>query len=1283
MTQIRMARAIGCLSMLLMLESCTDYRDPAPSLPEIGGCQAGDLRVLPGLIGLSGPCSARLHPGEKVVLQLPSGSAFEVRASRDLSPGDLRVGVSNGTGLIAYPEIFSLDGALVLPAQDSASVLHVERPSDARGEMQIRFRVSGTFESSIRRARRLSGMDIPGTDAIIKRPGGRDAEFTLLAASAPTQISVTGPATLALQTRLLLEGTSDWTRSYRVNAALNGVPRVVLEYEAGPDVDARVEGNTGLVVGSPQTEYIDIPEGDHLLQINPSQQLFARLSVSKTPQRVSLSSSWDLPQSQVGDLGAFACTSPAQLERVARRTARDNKMLGGSLTAVEQLRSIASTRADRRQIEASASRLESAYSFFRDLVPHSPEGFSQEIAYVDELRIPQDGADRTASAIGGLPTPVLLDRLVRAVFVPVPLAGSLSYLPPPREAASELRLLVDQTALEAPANIYMSLDGGTPTRVLALPEAEVPRAVDNSSPASQGLLRLAEAAGVAPGAVTETDVFGTYQIPARLLEAGTIRLPLPAKSRAIRVWAGDPSRDDVRVALQYRAAATPTLGEAAYAAEINSIGAEAARELFAEAVQSAVACADWLEQPGRCSFVSWVGESGPAAVDELYNTWTPLLRLLRARERTLFGSLPPERRIRPAAETAGPARVAERIAQAEQATQAQRMLDALEHWTEVAEITQGETWARSQLERARILEDLGEAFLAERILKNLYLTTESGSYRREAYQRLLEEYRSEGAAEAVLGLEVAELRRNFSVHSLEHLARALEAEGQDEMAATVALLLPGARANSFRDAMLRAGWATSASLLPGSTTKLRPVWESAEHMVTRSAGAADYLATARGTQGRFYRATSRQPLTLSINGPVRLRISARPLHDATGDEPVEGWFTVATGEREIQIPITGNQAAPGIELIGTKARAGTAVEEVVDIPTGRHTVTVGTESIPLLVSAETTSRSVPAQKGQLTPAQELAQLLHRFEAAPDQRRDLLVSAARFSERHASDSAVTSVWQRFLRRASWERVTSFDLSAGTRTVDLPRPQVESPALRTRLGLLPALDQGERFLSNTADTVVSLVNPEPAVVEGVLALETIPTLPSRPVTVRYQLDEEEPVTVTLAQGEPAHRFELPVSEGEHALHFSILSRHANQFVRLRLQMDGEPFMEESSRRRFEVSTPEEPAQLTLEGPAWLRLHEYQDGGTQVSYRAVEPGLQTVTFPPEDGEDQLLLRVFQLLPDTEAVDEPAQGAPAPRLAAPAERVPAITGGQLPVCAAAGLLPAEQDDQDDGWEE
>ena len=54
---------------------------------------------------------------------------------------------------------------------------------------------------------------------------------------------------------------------------------------------------------------------------------------------------------------------------------------------------------------------------------------------------------------------------------------------------------------------------------------------------------------------------------APLIEAGTVRLPLPVGVRQVRIWQNAPKQAGSRVALQYRASRMPDLDEAAYAEE--------------------------------------------------------------------------------------------------------------------------------------------------------------------------------------------------------------------------------------------------------------------------------------------------------------------------------------------------------------------------------------------------------------------------------------------------------------------------------------------------------------------------------------------------------------------------------------------------------------------------------------------------------------------------------------------------------------------------------------------
>lgn len=1249
MTTARLLQSLlGALASLLLLgcaaTTTQGARDRAPV-----ACAADDARILLSRLGFATACSARLQPGETIVLQVPAGSDLVIRADRRLDPRDLRVGLSNGTGIVRYPQLVLLDGKLIIPAAENAAAVHVRRPAKAGDALRITFELPPGAPPTVSNPREFR---IPGSKVHVLGPDGQAEEgaYTVLRENTPVQITVSGPTTLAFQTRPIFSGQGNWTKIYRIETTLDGTPHGVLDFEASPDLSASLgSSNADLAVGTRQTEELAVPEGDHVLTVIPSQELLMRVGSEAPLREVAAQGIWSLSQSWTGNLGPFLCSDPNLLEDVARRTARDNTRLGGALVASAGLEHAAALRPREAEIDSAASRIAGAYTFFRDLVPERPSGLQQEVAYVAEPRVAREASEPpVVAAPAALGTQILLDRLIRGIFVSVTSADrSLHYVLPRREAASELRILVDRAALEGVAELLVSYDGAAATPLLVLPARDLPSSAYRSSAGELGLLRVAQQAGVRLDDATRTASFASVRPTGKLLNGGTVRLPLPVGVRQVQIWS--PTPKGLRVALQYRAASTSGLGQDSYLGEVRRLGRDNARKLFAEALTAAISCSSWLEAPERCAFVQRVRAPGPIAVDELYNDWIGVLRLLRSRERALLTSLPENLRVAPPAQpNAGLEPIGDMAASAEQAVGAGRPEEALQRWSEMGRAAAtGDDWARAQIGMADALLALGEPFIAERLLKNLYLVAPSSAIRRAAYQRLAAHYQAEGSPEELVGLHAAELARGASAAGLRDLASALAAEGQDEMAAKLAALLPAGDVAGLEQVMQRAGWGdvpAGSGRAPQAGTL-----QDAEHLIRQSAGAISYLVTARGTYGRFYQAKPDQPLRLEVDGPVRLRISGRPLHTSAAAAPFETWFTVSVGESRIAVPVTANYPTPGLELVGIAGEAGTAVTETVMLGAGRHVLSVAPEEGTLLVEAEVEERAA-AQAAGLTPAQRLAGMLQSFEVAAEGREAVLAEAAQLAQQHLDDPAVASVWQRFSRQSGWERITSVETSAGVRTVEIAGLLPETRALRTRLALLPALGPGERLIQSTGETALSVVHPEPVTVEATLSLSAVPTMPSAPVTVRYRLDEGEPVELQLTTDQPTRKVIIPVPDGEHVVRFSAPRRHANQFVRLLLRENDSTIIGETQERIYDVATKEEPVTLTLQGPAWLRIDEYRDGETVQRTRLVEAGVQTIALYPEEGRSEALMRIFRLVPDPEPAATP------PRLPASAERVPSL---------------------------
>ena len=450
------------------------------------------------------------------------------------------------------------------------------------------------------------------------------------------------------------------------------------------------------------------------------------------------------------------------------------------------------------------------------------------------------------------------------------------------------------------------------------------------------------------------------------------------------------------------------------------------------------------------------------------------------------------------------------------------------------------------------------------------------------------------------------------------------------------LLPPELWPQALAQAAYRIGWNRTFDPVDAAPDPATPrPWVSADALVTAHAGGVIATSLERALPQRLYRATSAQPVRLRVEGPARLRIQARPLHDRPNDPPIDGWLHIALGNTILPVAVSNNSPTPNLEIAGITQRAGTAVTETIDVPPGIQEIAVVPKAMAALVAAEIET-GVPPAMAEEDVAHRLARLLFTLETEPTRAAEVLGRAARLAHGHAGDPQIAALWNRFERRSRWARLESVDSSAGIRTIPVAEFQPESPGLRARAALLPPLGPDERLLQGQGEIALSVYNLQPAVIEARLALAELPTIPAMPLTVRYRIDDAAPVRVRLSADQPARTLSLSLPEGEHTVRFAIEDMRANQYVRLRLDEPGRETDDRLAGQRervYHVATREEPITFSVQGPSWLRIDEYRDGSTLTRYHPVEAGWQRITIPPGDGRDQALLRIFRLEPEAPA--------------------------------------------------
>ena len=268
----------------------------------------------------------------------------------------------------------------------------------------------------------------------------------------------------------------------------------------------------------------------------------------------------------------------------------------------------------------------------------------------------------------------------------------------------------------------------------------------------------------------------------------------------------------------------------------------------------------------------------------------------------------------------------------------------------------------------------------------------------------------------------------------------------------------------------------------------------------------------------------------------------------------------------------------------------------------------------------------------MTAAEAIARmmaLLWQAEAEPNTLEDILPEAEALSRTHPEADDITSLLARLTRQTRWELITSVEHSAGLRYREVTGWQPESSAGRVRKALLGITDPDAFVISGTSTVGLAMTNGRPAMLELSLSMAELPHMPSSPVTVSVQMDDDIPQIVRLHQAGTAVTLKLVAPAGRHVLRIGLVEPVTHQYavVRLTETSPAGAVLGRTGQRAYHVATPDEPVKLWVEGPAWLRVDEWTPAGDSVSrYRAVGAGWQKLILQVSPGQPESLLRIYR---------------------------------------------------------
>lgn len=1383
-----------------------------------------------------------LQPGQTVTVHLPRGHSVRVHhPTSRLTRHDLDFSLTNGSGLHVFqtPRHAHDERALMLvPNSPGPFRMRITRAPEHQSPLTVALFLSRYDPHPVAPYRDIN-IDLPKV-SLRERGSGVVQRFWSFKPYDPLQFTIEGPARLAVENRFVYDlGVQQPKQTYRIYTRLDGAPLQVLEVATDIDVARPV-----FVRRNPQhvsrleVDYIDIPTGSHTVEMETTAPIYLRLRRQSradyalpnfnrpapmgphggvTPPLL-YTPIWQIDASQLRRMIKSPTSSVVELEYLAKRLWRDNRHRDGGLQAAMLLRRVATLRPHDVPLQRAATRQLDLSTFYSHLLPERKTTVAaQYTGWFTTPRLQSLDHKPTPYAAAKQHQTALTSRLKSGHFVQLPAhPNTHHYVIPPRSAPSQLRFVVDTTALSQPQELWIQFDQRPPRRLHLIPQATV--ATQPPTPTSGEIgLTLLRLQNPEFGGGTLGGPFSRRRRPAPLLRTAHAVLPLPAHVHRIKVWQTYNRSEAVSIALQYRLSKPFHLSERSYLDALDHLGSPSTRLALlldqVTALQHNAATFDVTRLSAPSNLYT------RRAAIEVVNQWLPLMRLLRARYKRFVGALSPPA---PVALNRPPPDLQQRRTRAQRAEAAGDWLAALETWASIANTPQGAFRREARMAQVRALQHLGRHALADRLLRGMMLFDTDTQLRTQAFNHLLSTYRQTEKIGALGALLAVAAIRQQQPDALRMLTTQFVADGQYRSALLLGLALPAPQrpVSPLLQAAWRLGWwrafdallsqinseeerhywlgyravqqadfdtaqqhflqaGSPGQALAGAVAQARIIhanlqsddiatqeqgaltweawqgrhpgpytWQREPQLIADAAGGTRLYQPALDLYSQWYRSKPARPVQLSFHGPLRLRLSIRPLHPRGASTPLDTWVRIDHDQQRRLVPIIGNRPSQALMLIPpARWQPGQRIAQELSFGPGRHTVTIAGEATPLLVQAEAQRPALPLgilppltpqtllamlssrpsrpnqtpQRRHCTaclyliddprtravaltamPPQEATQrsprldpltnqhlsslenrlrlrrprpsgreirrtqverlvfqhdvaaalaipydasaeglyqhmtlLLRHAEQQPEHYGEALNAARELLAEHPGHPPLFALFARMTRRSKWQRLTTVQRSSGLHFAERHGWHPESPLLRANKALLRPVGPDEHVASGLQRLLITLNNLKAAVFDVTMESEDLPYAPPMPMTAVYQIDDQTPIDVHLAPSRGRHTVRLLVPEGQHALRFYIREPVINQFLRLNIieirRASARP-LQRRFERAYHIATHAEPVEILLAGPSWLRIDQWSKSGIRTRYQTVAAGWQTLTFYPEPGQREALLRLFQRIPAPE---------------------------------------------------
>ncbi len=943
-------------------------------------------------------------------LQLPAGSFLRIRAE-DNDIESLEVAVGNGSGLYRLMDLQSdqESGDYLLNADNEN-----ERVVRLGNSSTHRIRIAVFISRLAQPQRYIHYRDVLPLDSKmvkISRTARVGSEKFWSLDQDDVTIEIQGPARLELQQHLRYTNqVSERQQNYRLYVQLDDQAIDVYSVDTAfdPAPQLYLDGKV-ITLGRLEQNYLEIPEGRHQIRLSASQSIWLRpllhryddyLYQKNDPiQQQSetivshVEDIWSLADENI-QAGLTPSGSVSEKQIIALRMARDNRMPEAALQAVSQLKPDQTT--EIQQIEA---RIQSVYSFFRDLYPTTKD-FSL-LHTVQKFSLPRlmslDWQIQNWSVkpeVRDALSKLMIDAHFFSAAVPV----SVRYALPQRSAESQLRLLLLSKNEKQERHFEIILED---ERFLLIYDPKSLARL-NQAPGYGQLVGLAEGQTTTPASI---------ELPLSM-DTANVELVLPR---------------DVAIAMQYRSSKQVRLTEQGYDAAVNILGGtDAAAKLFWSGLNEAR-----IYQSGNESSDQLMAQRFSAR-HELRNHWWPAYNYLRLKAHEWNKRIEMLQAPRQPKEPLSAARYQILSEKAEALSSEGNWLAAVSAWSQLIESASIEQQATPRLARMHALQKMGEHRLAEQELLLLIRYPSLGG-RDTAKQWLLQMYQTSGSMQKIVDFHAAQFALQPNQRQLLRLVLALAEDGNYELALTLGLLLPeqkqpleilltasyqrqwwttfdrfvsrldsseqqslwnGLRAQwqgDFSHALQQwenggtdtAAWHDTLQKGLSIRSELKSIdniknnaqferwihwlqtqpgpfaWHRRDDLIMASAGMVGFYLPQRQLNSSAFLASQQQPVHLNLVGGQKIKLSVRLL-GAKLQQHLDDWLLLESGTARWRVPLLGARPTNALQLYEQElGQASQQYEVELELPPGVHQVKASLERHDALLVAYVNQAQLP------------------------------------------------------------------------------------------------------------------------------------------------------------------------------------------------------------------------------------------------------------------------------------------------------------------------------------